>query len=124
MDKKFAFEWADELESGKYPQTSGRLFNGYAYCCLGVACKMAGETFIRSGIAVGGEPIYFIDDGHKNGGGLSDRVKNLAGMYSIMGAFIPGTEASKKLNSLYVMNDEGKTFKEIAKHIRENYADL
>lgn len=37
--------WIEALESNKYPQARGRLFNGEGYCCLGVAEKIfTGES--------------------------------------------------------------------------------
>lgn len=32
-------KWLRELRSGKYRQTTGVLFNGRGYCCLGVAAR-------------------------------------------------------------------------------------
>lgn len=40
-------EWADALRSGDYRQGSGSLYgprSGGCYCCLGVACSLAGYT--------------------------------------------------------------------------------
>ena len=38
-------DWIDALESGKYGQTKGKLYNGKNYCCLGVLCQVGGATF-------------------------------------------------------------------------------
>ena len=38
-------DWIDALESGKYGQTKGKLYNGHNYCCLGVLCRVGGATF-------------------------------------------------------------------------------
>jgi hypothetical protein len=35
-------EWVAALRSGEYPQAQSVLYDGYAYCCLGVACTLAG----------------------------------------------------------------------------------
>lgn len=35
-------EWAAALESGRYAQGAGVLRRGNAFCCLGVACDIAG----------------------------------------------------------------------------------
>lgn len=32
-------EWVADLRSGKFRQTTGRLFDGTGHCCLGVACE-------------------------------------------------------------------------------------
>jgi hypothetical protein len=39
-------EWIRRLESGKYQQTKGCLYNGEGYCCLGVLCEIAHENGI------------------------------------------------------------------------------
>ena len=36
-------KWIAALESGKFKQAKGRLFDGKGYCCLGVACVVMGE---------------------------------------------------------------------------------
>lgn len=33
-------KWVKALRSGKFKQTEGALYNGKAYCCLGVACRL------------------------------------------------------------------------------------
>jgi len=35
-----AQRWVAALRSGEYTQTTGRLRNGDAFCCLGVACDL------------------------------------------------------------------------------------
>ena|SRR3990167_5094602 len=37
--------WLRALRSGNFEQTEGKLFDGEGYCCLGVACVVAGRTF-------------------------------------------------------------------------------
>lgn len=37
LPKKFKNKWVKALKSSKYLQSSGALFNGEGYCCLGVA---------------------------------------------------------------------------------------
>lgn len=36
MNKEIANKWAAALRSGDYPQGTGRLYDGKAFCCLGV----------------------------------------------------------------------------------------
>ena len=44
MDKKLKAKWVKALTSGRYEQTTGRLYSrkSGAYCCLGVLCAVAG----------------------------------------------------------------------------------
>ena len=35
-------KWVNALRSGEYRQAKERLFDGDAYCCLGVLCRVAG----------------------------------------------------------------------------------
>lgn len=44
MDKKLKAKWVKALRSGKYPQSTGYLYDAFGggYCCLGVLCKVKG----------------------------------------------------------------------------------
>lgn len=108
MDREFAEKWATALESGDYQQTKSKLFDGKNYCCLGVACVLLGETFIKDDF------IWSIDN---ESGVLPRRIKNKIGMKSYTG-YIP-----YKI-SLSSQNDQGKSFKEIAQFIRDNVDEL
>lgn len=55
--------WIKSLESGEFTQGRGRLQEGDTYCCLGVACIVAG----RLGVEIDTEP-----DGSLRGGELDD----------------------------------------------------
>jgi hypothetical protein len=115
--KKYKFnafqkKWLGALESGKYKQTKEKLFSGRGYCCLGVACDLAGIKPVKR------PHMYLFDDewsvapssiieklklrGDCGDFDISVRIKNL------------------NVGSLAEMNDIGKTFKEIAAFIREN----
>lgn len=39
---EFKEKWIAALRSGEYKQTEKYLYDGYGYCCLGVACKITG----------------------------------------------------------------------------------
>lgn len=43
-------KWVKALRSGKFKQTDSVLYNGKAYCCLGIACRLdareKGKNFI------------------------------------------------------------------------------
>jgi hypothetical protein len=82
------------LRSGKYKQAFGRLKVGKSYCCLGVACLVAGRTFAKDG---------FCD-------GVACRLPSDVAKYF---GFLDCSGAYNK-SSLTSMNDSGKPFTEIA----------
>jgi hypothetical protein len=41
-DEDFRAKWVAALRSGDYKQVEGRLLDKGRYCCLGVACRVAG----------------------------------------------------------------------------------
>lgn len=120
LDPVFKAKWTAALESGEYSQVSSSLCRNGGYCCLGVACKVAGAEFKHPPdgstfmIAYRGPEIIsdedtVLDPSFRQEIGLSE-------------------EEQKKL---YQMNDghhvEGAsdyvrkhTFAEIAAYIREN----
>ncbi len=95
--------WLAALESDEFKQTQGKLQHADGFCCLGVACVMAE----RAGIFV------YEKYGIIYGTSLNDQetVKGWLGLRTGSGHAGPGV-------CLVNMNDEGKTFKEIAAAIR------
>ena len=103
LPAEFKKKWVAALRSGEYKQGMGLLkgedWNGgpFSYCCLGVACEVAGcknidGPFIRKGAGIRGitklPKILIGDDG------LPDKLAK--------------------------MNDFGKSFKQIANWIEKN----
>jgi hypothetical protein len=128
MKKAFAMKWADALESGKYKQTTERLFNGKnGYCCLGVACVLAGKKFEfneNSGTYFPNcHDVSAYDDQI-----LPTSIMEAIGMHDEAGT--PETEdgmvkiGKREYSSLADANDHGVKFKSIAKYIRDNYKIL
>lgn len=98
-------KWVKALRSGKYDQGRSYLKRSDKYCCLGVACEVAGLI---------GEPsnknpqiIYF--DNEK--AFLPTSVMSFLGLSSDYGRYDTGY--SHEI-SLAGQNDKGLTFKEIA----------
>ena len=102
---KHQLKWLEALESGEYKQGYKRLKGkSGGYCCLGVATRVVDPEYkihvleyAASMVVVG--KLNLLDEfgSHKN---------------------------SDPENSLVTLNDElGYTFKEIAKHLRENPSD-
>lgn len=42
MDAKLKAKWIKALRGGKFKQTTGSLYDGFAYCCLGVLATIQG----------------------------------------------------------------------------------
>lgn len=103
MDKKLKAKWIKALTDGSHEQTKETLKDSQGYCCLGVLCDISG-----AGKWVGYE-YHICDefDGYTMDGDLGRPGRKLFG--------IPSRLESRLIN----MNDKGKSFKEIAKVIRE-----
>lgn len=108
MNREIAEQWAAELESGKWKQGKGKLREGKCFCCIGVLVQLA----IRSGVQVRTET----GGGYFDAGGYLPLMQ-WSGMRDVAG-WLPNE------NMLTVLNDEGKTFPEIAAIIREHADEL
>lgn len=133
MKKEVADLWIAALESGEYKQTQGALQLKYEYtnsggkvrpqghCCLGVLCEIA----IKQGLSIPvdrmSHEVMVGYDGER--GVLPKSVMTWAGMQSDTGD-IKRHEKSEDTIILTDQNDSGKTFKEIAQIIRDNWEKL
>lgn len=95
------------LRSGKYTQTMNVLHNTTGFCCLGVACDLAGVEWKPHPEAIG----IFVDDTETNHTTLPTSVKMYFGFQVSNGTF---RDAEGKNQSLSSLNDTGSTFEEIA----------
>lgn len=97
MKKEIAEKWVEALRSGEYKQVRGSLKEDGRYCCLGVICEINGKD--KAGL--------------KKGNALPSKtaLKFFGLSYG---------EASALAN----MNDGGRSFKYIAKHIEKNWEDM
>ena len=108
-------EWLQALESGAYKQTKDHLKKDNGFCCLGIACEVSKkelnlkieEDDVKLGI------IYY--SGRSST--LPVRVIKYFGFRDDIGKFDSMIDG---YSSLAEMNDEGLSFKEIAKHVRGN----
>lgn len=89
-------EWLAALRSGQYKQTKGQLSRENSFCCLGVLCVISGEPW---------NTYYFPPESIAKSFGL--RCEN------------PGP-IGRDCGSL---NDDGKTFAEIADILEANPQD-
>lgn len=107
MDAQLKAEWVEALRSGEYHQADGALRRyeneGYSYCCLGVLCATMGATWKS------GEPIL----GDVNIGDTDEELLGETGLR------LTGLD-NKTQQDLAGMNDQGKSFPEIADFIEQN----
>ncbi len=108
----FKERWITALRSGKYKQGKGRLLgDNDEFCCLGVACDLTNPEISFFGKGTVSE-IHFLKEDVKRIG-IPDILKGST-----------DTARSKEYNpivkKLANMNDDGKTFNEIADWIEEN----
>lgn len=116
MKKEFAEKWADALESGEYKQGKGKLFDGQSYCCLGVACVLAGRKFEESEVWNG----VWVVENTLSESYLPEDVKIEIEMKHGTGSIF----YNGRNTTLADLNDNGLTFTEIAKIIRDRWEVL
>jgi hypothetical protein len=113
MNQKIKAKWVAALRSGKYKQGKNFLKLRDEFCCLGVLCDISGlaewehrgksYSSIMPGIYISSDTV------------LPSVVAKWAGIVNI------GMKGSDKkvIGKLMTMNDNGKTFTEIAAVIQE-----
>lgn len=100
LTKKFKRDWVKALRSGKYKQGQRTLLRDNKYCCLGVACVVAGVKNVPR------SPV------------ISEFSKRLSVLPEILKG---GINYNRVVNKLVDMNDvRRKSFNEIADWIEEN----
>ena len=106
MDKKLKRKWVKALRSGQYDQAAGKLcVNGTAFCCLGVLCDIQGAYWDEDDAGTW-RPIL-----------PSGRVADSSGLPPP--PYSAGLTVGQK-DALIEMNDDGDSFKQIAKWIEKN----
>ena len=119
MNKEKAMEWVARLRSGKYEQGRSRLNrNNKTFCCLGILSEMA----VEDGIVRRENDNYIGSSGYPWTAGLATDIRKEYRMKS--------TESFNDMfcwigdTSLSGMNDNGKSFAEIADVIEANWEVL
>ena len=112
---KNAQKWVEALESGKYSRGTGYLCcisrGKRRYCCLGVACDLYLKEHPDKLKAVIGERVVRYNNDIMS---LPEIVMKWLGINDNTGGFLMDGKGC----SLASINDDGKSFKEIAKIIR------
>ena len=109
MDENIAKRWVKALRSGRYKRGRDHLRVGDKHCCLGVLCRI-----LRVKHDVMPDGTYFYDGSYTF---LTNSVTAKVGMHLAEGA-LSGVE------TLAALNDNGKSFAEIADIIEANWKDL
>lgn len=117
MNQPVVKEWVSALRSGEYEQAKEVLATEHGYCCLGVLCELYSKTvkpiktIVQNEIEddVGNLRTVWDTEYDKETEILPKCVMEWAGLRSPEGGF---TDAS--ITSLASLNDNGKTFAEIA----------
>ena len=121
MKKKVMKKWVKALRSGQYNQTEGALArhrNGEdGFCCLGVLCNIMQEETGKLNVIYGGNTYRFNDEE----GTLPKAVRIWAGMENESGYF---KYKNGKAGELTDLNDNGKSFKQIANVIEKNCENI
>ena len=125
--KQHREEWCERLESGEYNQTTGALYDGDGYCCLGIACNLFIEK-TQAGEWTA-ECTFKMKPGQESFRRtysclLPGAVREYFGLQTDVGEFIPPPGMSMPATfqegdmDLAVLNDRGWDFGKIAKLIR------
>ena len=121
MKKEIAEKWVAALRSGAYSQVTGALtYGGNGYCCLGVLCQMAaneGATH-RFESEHGGVYTYGSSRDNADTAYLPMDVRKWSGVGTHRG-YVSSIDCS-----LATLNDNGKTFAEIADVIQTHVEAL
>ncbi len=127
MNPKIATLWADALESGAYKQATGRLVRIHnkagepddrSFCCLGVLCNLHAQAHPEIAEKQKDPNSYLCCSNL-----LPEEVREWAGMLYVSGTFAKW-DAILGVKSLASANDNGYTFPQIAKIIREKQDQL
>jgi len=124
MNKKVMKKWVKALLSGKYKQGQGLLKqtdhkNVIIHCCLGVLCELYNEDMKEKKKKKLTEKVdgFGVIRFNKQPEHLPNIVKNWADLNDSVGSI-------GAFDSLVTINDDGKTFKTIAKIIEKNWENL
>lgn len=131
MKRSIMKRWVKALRSGEYEQTKDKLVSeDDSFCCLGVLCNLS----VDDGVGewrhdhILGRWFFQCNEyfDFKDAMELPESVREWAGMNSCDGAIRTDISPYSLIYppTLAELNDNGKSFKEIADIIEKNYKDL
>lgn len=116
-------KWVRALRSGKYKQGDGQLVTTddegkpVSYCCLGVLCDIAAKEKITK-MRLGDDLAIRYD---RQISFLPLKVQKWAAVAELKGKFV---DSDGDFGNLAQLNDDGCTFRDIAKVIEDNAASI
>jgi hypothetical protein len=117
MNPEVKTKWLEALRSGRFAQTRGKLHRkNDGYCCLGVLAEVLGCTWQTvEGKNDGDQMFPFLDGINEAKLGTIDQseINNILGDTLLQKAALKPRQQS----ALAEMNDNGRTFAEIADYI-------
>lgn len=126
MNPEVKAKWVAALRSGNYDQAMGSLkievSDTQLYCCLGVLCELA----VEAGVIPPGErhedqpnkhSYYFLGEDEF----LPSEVMTWANLDSNNGIYCPSDDVWLNDQALTDLNDNGKSFNELADIIENNF---
>lgn len=119
LPKTFKAKWLAKLRSGNLKQGKGKLWDGAGYCCLGVACVVAGRVDVKDPSVWGhfyypsesqvSKQIYAVLNQHVDG--------DLFGWYN-------GNTENETLRSVLSILNDGSDHYSVRRHSFAEIADL
>jgi hypothetical protein len=115
--------WCLALESGEYAQTGRELKTDVGYCCWGVACDLAGVTWVERSRPEGRERTF--EDGYDPAFNdlPYDGSGDAAELVDLFGAVL-GVDDQDLIAQFMNLNDLPTPFSEIATHLRARRASF
>jgi hypothetical protein len=126
LPKRFKKKWLEALRSGDYKQGNDRLFKISKdkegnkieeFCCLGVAASLCNFPKFKSAIE---DKSLFDEDGSMTEAEILKFKENGLPKILIGSPEISSPNFSSLIGKLTEMNDNGKSFKQIANYIEKN----
>jgi hypothetical protein len=125
MNQDIKIRWCTALRSGEYKQTKGYLKNNEGYCCLGVLSDLYAKEknaewtsygYMLNPVEEAKNPeMLTCNNDDVNGTLLADEVAEWAGLKdNAPDVMITKPDGTTRDRGLAELNDEGKTFVEIA----------
>lgn len=128
MNTDIKQRWITALESGLYPQTKNVLHNDEGFCCLGVLCDLYLKEKKKGWLHLAHKECYTLPYSNSEFEVLPSQVVEWAGLdqdftdNSSQCPWIPSDRPSGTRElTLSELNDDGHSFHEIAKVIKENF---
>lgn len=115
-------KWVDALRSGEYRQGDGGLRDeNDKFCCLGVLCDLAEKEKVIEEPSLSCSNYYYAYGDEDNDVTLPYEVRSWSGLEDCDPTLIDPTHENDEGYSAAALNDDGKTFAELADLIEAKY---